>query len=411
MGAINWRRGILCAACLCLWAAPADALEVSGYFDGVAAYSHVGSDYRGGTGAPGLFPGSLTLSTNALSCPAPPCAAGGRNDFTIGASEFKLNLQQDFEELVSVLGGISLHSAAAAGGPAAAGSSSDGQFDYLVQQAAARFSWKHVEVLFGRFYAPIGLEGVDADARPAATLSTSALALEPFFLTGAMVTWTPSNFEWGRGWSGFVFAANDLRGGNDDANASKALGIGVTRIWDKAEATLQYHLDWSNSVAPELEDATQLLALTIHAEGESWFGGIEALYRRENANIPNALAAGNLTGTAKMTALVGLLGRRWKRLSIGARGEWIHVRDAGGVLAMSAAFRRELAPARWLLGDGDVYGVSGFLTWPLVRGVFIRAEYRLDAADYDAIVASAAVLNPDTATAHLGLIQVNAGFE
>ena len=388
----------------------ASAFEVSGYFDGVAAVSRVTDDYLGGTAAPGIFPGTLRLSSGPSSCFVlpiiPPCVAGAETDFSIAAAEFKLNFTQDFEEIVTVLASVSLHSAASGGGLATSGASSDGQFDFLVQQAAARFSWKNWELLFGRFYAPIGLEGVDADSRPAATLSNTALALEPFFLTGAMVNWAPATSKWG----GFAFVANDLRGGNDDANSSKALGIGVSRVWRAVTVTAQYHLDWSNSLTPDLQDATHLMALSLQHRGETFFGGAEVLRRQENAANVNSVS-GTVSGTARIFAAMAILGWNLKPVSIGVRGEWIHVSDPDLILASSAQSGQAIGPSSVLLGDGDVYGGSVFVTWAITRGVFVRGEYRIDAADYDKASTPFLIINPDTAKAHLGLLQVNASFE
>ena len=110
---------------------------------------------------------------------------------------------------------------------------------------------------------------------------------------------------------------------------------------------------------------------------------------------------------------MGLLGWKWDPLVIGVRGEWIHARDPDRILAAGSRSNYQVAPSLFVIGDGDVYGGSVFVTWAVTGGVFVRAEYRLDAADYDIVGAptTGILVNPDTAKAHLALIQVNASFE
>ncbi|MCB0219508.1 MAG: outer membrane beta-barrel protein, partial [Chrysiogenetes bacterium] len=155
---------------------------------------------------------------------------------------------------------------------------------------------------------------------------------------------------------------------------------------------------------------TQLMALSIRGSGESLFGGAEVLQRVENASNLSSVS-GAASGTARIFAAMGILGWNWDPVAIGIRAEWIHVSDPDNVVSASAWAGQAIGPSNVLIGDGDVYGGSVFLTWVITRGVFVRGEYRLDAADYDTASTALAIINPDTAKAHLGLLQVNASFE
>lgn len=385
-------------------------LGISGYVDAVGAFSHASNDYFGGTLAPGLYAGTASLS--GVAYPAHPVNGNTLNDdnaFVFAGSELKLHFNRDFADKAFAVGSLSLQSAAAGGG-----ASSTGQFNFDVQQAAVGLKFGDTHLLLGRFYAPIGIESVDANSRATATLGNVFAGLEPFYLTGAMLHYAPEE-----GVGAFFFASNNIQDGNDDANNAKALGVGLTLATGDVSATLQYNVDWTNKINPEFQDASQLIDLSILMDNDTMLGGIDAIYRRENSNLVTDSTAAPFAGNVDIFGAEALLGFKMDDLTIGGRGEWIHIIDTDGILAASVDCPTApiiipcvaLAPGAVFLGDGDVYSATAFVTYNVVEGVFVRAEYRLDFADYDKLNVGGTIVNPDTANTQVALVQLNASFE
>ncbi|MEW6776153.1 MAG: outer membrane beta-barrel protein [Bdellovibrionota bacterium] len=373
----------LAALAAVLAAAPARAedaismkgIGISGYVDAVMGLSRTSGDFAStGTSLPGLYAGKVSLATGA---------GISETDFTFAATEFKMHFNKDFGDKASAVASLSIlgllspsQTLTDTNGDTVTVTSPSG-FALDLQQAAVKLNFGDAHFMLGRFYAPIGIETVDANSRATITLGNVFNNLEPFFLTGAMLHYAPEE-----GPGGFLILANGLGGNNnecindtapppstppedtppacltsDPSTLGKAVIAGVTYVGGGVSATLQYNVDWAGDGSTKVfEDATQILDLSVLYDSDSFMAGMDALYRRDNVLAANADTFGlELMGAAKMDDLVA-----------GIRGDLIHAIDNSGV---------------GIQPDGSVYMVSPFVTYTVIDGVFVRGEYRYDAID------------------------------
>lgn len=289
-----------------------------------------------------IFSGSNPLASDA-----------GNWDNTFG-TEVKLHGTQEFGDAADA--GFSISFADDAG--------------IMVQQAYVSLNFGEVDLTMGRFYAPIGIESVDANARATISLSNVFQGLEPFFLTGAILMYSPEE-----GVGGFLFITNDFDTAvQGDTSDDVGLGVGVTYTGGDLGATLQYNVDWDATVPGEtFVDASQLVDLSVLYESDSLFGGIDAIFRTDNAGSTT-------TKTFGVELLVGVNATDAVQAGIRASGVWVS--DP----------------------DGAIYDLSLFGTYDVTEGVFVRAEGRLDIESDD-------VTGTDTGTAFTGMLSMNATFE
>ncbi len=345
-------------------------IGLSGYVDAAVGLSRVSGDWvPGATFLPGTFPGTIPLSQGS---------GPNETDFSFAATEFKLHFNKDFGDKATAVASFSVASSGDSSGSSGT-SSSGGDFNYDLQQAFVKLNFGESHFLMGRFYAPIGIETVDANQRATVTLGNVFSILEPFFLTGAMLHYAPKE-----GVGGFIYVANSLNGENSEcgtlpacnqpSDLGKALAAGVTYAGDGTSATLQYNVDWAGQTTPKnkvFADATQIVDLSVLHDSDEFLGGFDAIYRRDNFGSANADTFGfELLAAAKMD-----------ELTLGGRAEIIH--------------QAEL--------EACIISLTPFLTYKIVDGVFARAEYRHDMiGSFDAEVWT---------RANQVVAQLNASFE
>lgn len=334
----------------------AQALDLSGYVDTVGAFSYTAKDWVTTplVGPPPVGHDAFTVSPGFIggvdvgNGAAVPGVTAGK-DFTFAAAEVKLHGTQEFGDVATAVFSLSFGSAVLGG------SSLGGGFTYDIQQAYVALNWDALEFKMGRFYAPIGIESVDANARANITMGTVFAGLEPFYLTGFQVTYGPDE---GPGF--FLFVSNDAFEGNLNSQSAGtdedvALGAGVTFATDDLSATLQYNVDWT-AAGKNFQDAYQLFDLSLLMENDTMLAGVNTNFSAINVGTVDFFIYGlQLIGGVKMDDL-----------TVGTRAEWVmFIDDPTGT------------------GDAHLISIAPFVTYSITDGVFARAEYRADIVDMD----------------------------
>lgn len=368
----------------------AQALDLSGYVDTVGAYSYSAQDWAGHAGqtvSPG-FIGAVDVGNGPSATPG---VAG--KDFTFAAAELKLHGNQEFGDVATA--GFSVSFAGQNGTGAAVTTATAPGFSYDIQQAFVALQWDDVEFKMGRFYAPIGIESVDAPSRANVTMGNVFAGLEPFYLTGFQLTYGPEE-----GAGAFLWVSNDAFEGNVNGQVvttdeDVAVGVGLTFAQDDLGVTLQYNVDWTAPAADSnFKDAYQLIDLSALMENDTMLAGVNANFSMINLGTVDAFITGaQVIGGVKMDDL-----------TVGARLEYVYIVDDNGALAAAV---RPIGTAG--IGDGHTLSAAPFITYSVTDGVFARAEYRVDISDLDKV----AFANPSTERSNQQVVsfELAASFE
>ncbi len=340
----------------------------TGYVDALAGYSTASRTFVGGTRLGNPFLAGSSPSLNLMTTGTRPGCSGAATcrdtDFTFLGGEALLQMKKDF-------GGKGIAAATLSFAEAGAGNETNSTgYALTVEELYAGINVaNNVNFYLGRFIAPIGIESVWSNARKTITMSNLFAGALPFYYTGAMLAYEPSEGAFAKA---MIF--NDWVGSNIDGGVDKGYSLLVGYTGGGAYVGLTWMGDLATRAAvtpavvgPRNSDWTNLINLDVTYAKDKLFVGFEGTYRLINTPGNDAQWIGaEVIGSFKATDAV----------EVGARIEYNYLDPQQA--ALSAVDPAAVTAGFAGPGSFKGLGLTPFVIYTVTDGLFVRGEYRYD---------------------------------
>ncbi|HEX5033616.1 MAG TPA: porin [bacterium] len=361
----------------------AAGLEFSGNVDIVTGWQHDdGSTFDGP--APGVG-GSCAFGPGGLGCNAVDTAGSGsgqlgdfrglavpnRDTFNFYVDQVELDLQKTFGENIRIRADLDFgRFLSGSGRTTQAGSNFNLEQGYITTNIPVG---KGMELLLGRFNAPIGLESVDRVDNVALSYSNLYRYLRPQNVTGTKLYYAfNDNLDWS------LYLVNNLQDvfggavGTDSAIPSWGTRLGFTWGGEGKENTIGLSYAGGPEAFGNNAHLTHILDLDFNLYlGQRFNLGGEFLYRQDNVTSAFPPGTPNSKGLAGFLLLNFIANQTW---NIYFRYDYIHdINPTGAYTGL----------------DQQIHDFSIGAGYQITDGAQLKFEYRLDLHNYSAAVAAA----------------------
>lgn len=332
----------------------------TGYVDALAGYSTASPNFAGGTRIGNPFLAGSTGTLNLMDSGLRPCNNSlsncRDNDFTFLGGEVLLQLKKDF-------GGKGIAAASLSFAEAGAGDEiSSTAYALTVEEAYAGVNIAdNVNLYLGRFIAPIGIESVWSNARKNITMSNLFAGALPFYYTGAMLAYEPSEGPFAK-----LMIFNDAVGTNNDGGVDKGYSILVGFTNENTYAGLTWVGSPATRAGTRNSDWWNLFNLDLTYSGEI-NAAFEAVYSL--VNLPGQ--------DAQWMGAMLIVSKPIDKIEPGLRLEYNYL-DPQYAEVITGVGPNAIAGGATLPGSFKGLGVSPFVIYTVTDGLFVRGEYRFD---------------------------------